>query len=76
MDTITFLAKPNSIQTRKEFEFDEFDDSNSDAIFYQEEYYVDMADIQLGGRFTIKSEFESARALYEDEENYDIDILS
>lgn len=75
MNTVTLLKKSNSIQTRKEFEFEEYDDSNSDAIFYQEEYSVDMADIQLGGRFTIKSEFESARALYEDEENYDIDNL-
>lgn len=61
MEAIAVLQMPNSNQTRKELEFNEYEDNESDAFHFLQDYYTDRIDAEPDERFNVDSSWELAQ---------------
>ncbi|NOU18017.1 MAG: hypothetical protein HOO91_10735 [Bacteroidales bacterium] len=69
MEAIAVLQMPNSNQTRKELELKEYEDYESDAFHFLQDYYTDRIDAEPDERFNIDSSRELAQVQREDLNN-------
>jgi len=61
MEAIAVLQMPNSNQTRKELEFQEYEENESDAFHFLQDYYADRIDAEPDERFNVDSSWELAQ---------------
>ncbi|GEM_PF-2997699 len=66
MEAIAVLQMPNSNQTRKELEFNEYEDNESDAFHFLQDYYTDRIDAEPDEKFNVDSSWELAPVQRED----------
>lgn len=69
MEAIAVLQMPNSNQTRKELEFNEYEENESDAFHFLQDYYTDRIDAEPDEKFNVDSTWELAQIQREDLNN-------
>lgn len=61
MEAIAVIQMPNSNQTNKELEFNEYEENDSDAFHFLQDYYTDRIDAEPDERFNVDSSWELAQ---------------
>jgi len=69
MEAIAVLQMSNSNQTRKELELKEYEDYESDAFLFLQDYYTDRIDAEPDEKFNADSTWELAQIPQKDLNN-------